>query len=113
MACYGDQPGFGSMLVLLMTAPCSHEEPAIVGQQTKRIANLRAGKIGLGVQTGKPECDSATLLYRNRYMMCRSTNPSSTCRKALGTVPTMLNPNRCHRAMARWLVLTTALNCMA
>lgn len=53
MACHGDQARFRWMLVLLMTSPCSHEDPAIVGQQTKSIANLHAVKIGRGFQRGK------------------------------------------------------------
>ena len=53
MACHGDQARFRWMRVLLMTSPCSHEDPAIVGQQTKCIANLHAVKIGQGFQRGK------------------------------------------------------------
>jgi hypothetical protein len=53
MACDGDQPRLGGMLVLLMTSPCSHEELTIVGQQAKCIANLHTIKIGQGFQRVK------------------------------------------------------------
>ncbi len=48
MAFNSDEPRIDGMLVLLMTSSCSHEKPAIVGQQAMCIANLHAGKIGQG-----------------------------------------------------------------
>jgi len=53
MACHGDQARFRWMRVLLAASPCSHEDPAIVGQQTKCIGNLYVVKIGRGFQRGK------------------------------------------------------------
>lgn len=55
---------------------------------------------------------SLHVTYRSRYMMCRSTSPSTGCRNARGTVPMVSNPSAYQSWIAPWLLATTALNCM-
>src|SRR5690348_281330 len=52
-------------------------------------------------------------LHSVRYITRASTKPRRGWRKALGSRPTMAKPQRSHNWMARSLVTTTKLNCMA